>query len=64
MSDYFYECFIYSGQNFALLDLEGSIRATAPDLDGIFLVKKKYGWGRIVKITFDGKKLVVGEEIK
>ena len=64
MSRHWYEAFITQTQGYLLLDNEGDIRASAPDMSGIMLAKTKYVWGTIHKFTFDGKTLKIGKEIK
>ena len=64
MSKYWYKASITQSQEYVLLDNDGDIRASAPDLEGIFLARTYYGWGKIHKCTFDGKTLKIGKEIK
>lgn len=61
-----YKAFITSGQRYILLDLEGDIRGSAGDIEGITKLKEEYGWGRIFEFVWDRKKKVlkVGKEIK
>lgn len=64
MTEYWYEAFIGDYQKYCLLDDEGTIRATAPDLDGILLARKQFRWGKIFKFKFSGKTLKIGKEVK
>jgi len=65
MTKYWYEAFITKIQGYLLLDKDGDIRASAPDIEGIVLAKKSKGWwGKIHKFTFDGKTLKIGKEVK
>ncbi len=64
MSKYWYEAFITHSQGYILLDDNGDIRASAPDIEGIMLAKQNYGWGKVHKFTFYEKTLKIGKEIK
>ena len=64
MTKYWYNAFVTKSQGYVLLDDGGDIRASAPDIEGIILAKKNYGWGKIHKFTFNGKTLKIGKEIK
>mgnify|MGYP001602773994 CR=1 FL=1 len=64
MVEYWYESFITKLSKYALLDGDGSIRATAPDLEGILEAKKRHIWGIVHKMSFDGKNLVIGGKVK
>jgi len=59
MKNFWYEAFITKSQEYVLLDGDGDIRASAPDLNGILLAKKKIGFGDVHKIVFDGKTLKI-----
>jgi len=63
-TEHWSKCFITQSTCFALLDDGGDIRATAMDLVSIAAAKVKYGWGKIVKCTYDGKKLIIGDEVE
>ena len=64
MSKYWYKAFVTQGQGYILLDDCGDIRASAPDIEGIVLAKRDYGWGKIYTFVFDGKILKIGNKIK
>ena len=54
------KCFISKFTKFVLIDSEGDIRGTATELEDIVLLKQEYGWGKIHRAKFDGKKLKIG----
>lgn len=65
VNEYWYKAFIVKNMHqYVLLDDGGDIRATASELDGIYSAKNKYGWGHVHKMSFNGKVLRIGAEMK
>lgn len=59
MSKYWYEAFITQDHNFCLIDDDGTIRATAYDLDGIVSARIRYGWGHIHRMLWKDNVITV-----
>jgi len=61
---YWYQSFLSLSDEFALIDAEGTIRATSGDLLGITEAKKYYGWGAIVRIVVSKSGVEFGEVLE
>ena len=63
MSEFWYACFITDMSEYCLIDAGGDVRATAPDLEGILVARKHYGWGVVRRCKYRGGVLNVGRRV-
>lgn len=64
MSNYKYECFIADNQKFGLLDGDGCLRCTSPDIDGVMEQRNSFGWGTIIRIKVTKKGIEFLKKVK
>lgn len=55
---------ISKNTRYVLLDPDGDIRGSSPDIEGISSLRAKNRWGKIYECSFDGRKLLIGKEVK